>query len=547
MYRALGILLTVLALIGMPLFAVLGGISIISWASDGEPLRRVAANIIDDKFSDSIILVTIPLFVFVGYLMAESKTPQRVVAAAAAVLGWLPGGLAVVCILATAVFTMLTGGSGVAIVAIGGLLYPVLLKQGYEQRFALGLVTTAGAIGLLLPPSPLVLIYCYVTGVDVSKTYKAALWPGLVLIVLLSAYAMVVGIRSRVPTQPFRLADCAREFWRVKWEALAPVLVLTGLGTGLMELHESAAAAALYTVIVEVYIYKDLTWKKVLKVAKDAMSLAGAIIIILALATALTNYVIHAKIPQTLLQWFDDRGMDELWQFIIVLNIFLFIMGMLMDAFSVLLVALPLLVPLAARFGMHPFYLAVMFLLNLELAYVTPPVGLNLYIASFRFRRPVVEIYRVVLPFVGILAAGLLLVIFVPRLSTFTVEDEVAKLRREADEEGVPPTEAWALECIQQDRTNLKPCSDADVRRWGKDGEKRLALPDAAAGEGGSPPNKESVEDLDKAFDDDEEEEKPKDAGADDGDTKDGEGGKGSADKPKDKPKGKDPDDSDFD
>ena len=487
MNKFFGAIIAALAVVGMPLFSVLGGISILSWYSSDDPnqraLRHVAANVLDDKFANSIILVTIPLFVFVGYLMAESRTPQRLVRAAAAGLGWMPGGLAIVCIIASAVFTMLTGGSGVTIVAIGGLLLPVLVKQGYPKKFALGLVTTAGAVGLLLPPSPLVLIYCYVTGVHVGKTYAATLWPGLVLVGLLSAYAIYRGVASKVPTQPFELRELLKAAWEVKWEAFAPVLVLAGLGTGLMELHESAAAAAGYTLLIEVYIYRDLSWRKVLRVAKDAMSLAGAIIIILAMATALTNYIVQAEVPKNILEWFVAQGMTELWHFIIVLNIFLFIMGMLMDAFSVLLVALPLLVPLAANFGMHPFYLASLFLLNLEIAYVTPPVGLNLYIASFRFKRPVVEIYRVVLPFVALLMVGLLIIIAVPRLSSFTIEDEVAALRAEAAKTNSPPTQAWALECIQEDRNNLLPCRPEDIQKWGKDGKKLAPQIDAGDGD----------------------------------------------------------------
>lgn len=511
MYRFLAIVLGALAFVGMPLFAVLGGISILSWLSSDNPdhrfLRHVAANVLDDKFSDSVILVTIPLFVFVGYLMAESKTPERIVRASSALLGWMPGGLAIVCILASAVFTMLTGGSGVTIVAIGGLLLPVLIKQGYEKKFALGLVTTAGAVGLLLPPSPLVLIYCYVTGVDVAKTYYATLWPGLVLVVILALYAVFVAVRAKIPTEPFNLRVLGREMWMVKWEMMVPVLVLSGLGTGLMELHESAAAAALFTLIAEVYIYKDLTWKKVLSVAKDAMSLAGAIIVILAMAAALTNYIIHLKIPKDILDWFVERGMSAEWQFIIVLNIFLFIMGMLMDAFSVLLVGLPLLVPLAANFGMHPFYLAVMFLLNLEIAYITPPVGLNLFVAAARFRRPVMEVYRVVLPFVMLLGLGLLFIIFVPRLSSFTVAEEVEDLRKKAQDQGIAPTEAWALECIQEDRNNLRPCRPEDIEKYGEDGKKLVAAePDT---EEKDQPDPETDDDLDKEFEDEDSEDKP--------------------------------------
>jgi tripartite ATP-independent transporter DctM subunit len=534
MFKLLGALLAGLGVAAMPLFALLGGISILAWLASEDPnqrvLRRVVANVLDEKFANSDILVTVPLFVFVGYLMAESKTPTRIVRAANSVLGWLPGGLAIVCVLASAIFTVLTGGSGVTIVAIGGLLLPVLVEKGYKRDFALGLVTSAGAVGLLLPPSPLVLIYCYVTGVDVKKAYYATLWPGVVLIGLLVAYSLWVGYRQKIPRQKFDPREAARDMWMVKWEMLAPVLVLAGLGTALMELPEAAAAAALYTLIVEVYVYKDLTWRQVLRVARDAMSLAGAIIAILAMATALTNYVIQAELPKDILEFFVARGMTEKWQFIVVLNVYLFIMGMLLDAFSVLLVSLPLVVPLAASFNLHPFYLAVIFLLNLELAYITPPVGLNLFVSAFRFKRPVTEVYRTVLPFVAILAAGLLLIIFWPRLSSFTVEDEVAHLRADAEARGVPPTEAWGLECIQQDRNNLMPCSPEDVARYGADGKKTLLAagdedPDLDGGgddeddlEAEFDDEEEDEDDLEKEFDDEGNGDEEKDAGADDED-----------------------------
>ncbi len=468
------IVLAFLTLVGMPLFAVMGAISILSWLNadqiNEQHVRFIAANVLEEKFQSSPILITIPLFTFVGYLMAESKTPDRIVRAATAVLGWLPGGLAIVCVVASAFFTTLTGGSGVTIVAIGGLLYPALRSQGYSEKFTLGLVTTAGAMGLLFFPSPLVMIYAFIAGVDVSAAYKASLPPGLLLMVLVCGYSFYVGLNSKIPRAKFEWAEVASAIWHVKWELFTPLLVGLGLGSGLMELDESAAAAAIYTLVVEVFIYKDLTARKVVKVAKDAMTLSGAIILILAMATAMTNYIIAAQIPQAILQWFVERGMNAAWQFIIVLNIFLFILGMLMDAFSALLVALPLLIPLAAAFQINPFHLAVMFLLNLEIAYVTPPVGLNLFISSFRFSKPIVEVYRVVLPFVALLAVGLGVVIVVPSMSEFTMRSEIAEIRAKAAKEGVAPREAWLLECVQEDRNNLKPCSKEDIARWGKDG-----------------------------------------------------------------------------
>ncbi len=468
------VVLAFLTVVGMPLFAVMGAISILSWLGtdqiDQRYVRFIAANVLEEKFQNSPILVTIPLFTFVGYLMAESKTPDRLVRAATAALGWLPGGLAIVCVVASAFFTTLTGGSGVTIVAIGGLLYPALRRQGYTEKFTLGLVTTAGAMGLLFFPSPLVMIYAFIAGVDVAYAYKATLPPGLLLMLLICGYAFYTGLSSKIPRAKFDLKEVAASLWQVKWELFTPLLVGLGLGSGLMELDESAAAAAVYTLIVEIFIYKDLTARKVVKVAKDAMTLSGAIILILAMATAMTNYIIQAQIPQAILEWFITRGMNAAWQFILVLNVFLFILGMLMDAFSALLVALPLLIPLAASFHINPFHLAVMFLLNLEIAYVTPPVGLNLFISSFRFAKPIVEVYRVVLPFVALLGLGLASIVVVPSLSSFTTDGDIAEIRAKAAKDGLPPREAWLLECVQEDRNNLKPCSNEDIAKWGKDG-----------------------------------------------------------------------------
>ncbi|MDI3291073.1 TRAP transporter large permease [Polyangium sp. 15x6] len=469
------IVILLLTLVGMPLFAVMGGISILSWLGSDLPdqrfVRFIAANVLEDRFSNTPILATIPLFTFVGYLMAESKTPDRIVRAASAVLGWMPGGLAIVCTVASAFFATLTGGSGVTIVAIGGLLYPALRRQGYSEKFTLGLVTTAGAMGLLFFPSPLVMIYAFIAGVDVTRAYKATLPPGLLLMLLLCGYAFYEGKRSGIPRAKFDLKEAGSAVWHVKWELATPLLVGLGLATGLMELDESAGAAVIYTLIVEVFVYKDLTLRKVVKVAKDAMMLSGAIILILAMATAMTNYIIQAGMPQAILEFFMERGMNAAWQFILVLNFFVFVLAMVMEPFGALLVAIPLLIPLAATFHINPFHLAVMFLLNLEIAYVTPPMGLNLFIASFRFSRPIVDVYRVVLPFVALLALGLGLVIVVPSMSSFTIAGDVAKARAQAAKDGSAPREAWLLECVQEDTNNLKPCSKEDIAKWGPDGQ----------------------------------------------------------------------------
>jgi C4-dicarboxylate transporter, DctM subunit len=472
LYAALVLLLTVMA---MPLFAVMGGISLFGWLTeDREALRHImyiAPNVLDEqRFLGSPILVTIPLFTFAGYLMAESKTPDRLVRTASALLGWLPGGLAIVCIFANAFFTTMTGGSGVTIVAIGGMLYPVLRKQGYPEKYVLGLVTAAGAIGLLFFPSPLVAIYSFIAGVDINKAYLATALPGAGLALVLVAHAMWVGIREKVPRGKFDLAEAARGFWVAKWDIAAPFLVLIWMGSGLMGIDEASAGAALYILVCQVYVYRDLKWKDVFRIARESVSLAGAILVIIMMATALTNWVIQDRIPQHILEYMTANGMDTAWKFIIVLNIFLFILGVVMDEFSAMLVALPLVMPLAAAFGLSPFYLAVMFLLNIEIAYISPPIGVNLYIAAFRFKQSLTTVYRVVMPFVWLLTAGLVIFILFPRASTFTVEDEIAAALEKSKQDGIAPRDAWLLQCVQEDKNNPRPCTPEDRERWGEDG-----------------------------------------------------------------------------
>ena len=470
---ALGVI--ALALLGTPLFAIMGGSSELLWLTHHDAtqqfLRRIAPNVMEERFADSPILVTIPLFTFVGYLMAESKAPDRIVRAASAFFGWLPGGLAMVCIVASAFFTTLTGGSGVTIVAIGGLLYPALRKQGYPDSYALGLVTTGGSLGLLLPPSLPILVYALVAGIDFNAAFKAGLIPGVLIMVLLAVHAAWVGHKHNVPRSRPDVREMGAALWLLKWELGVPLVILGGLGTHLTSLDESAALTAVYTIVVEFFIHKDLSLKKDLpRVAKASMILAGAIILILAMANALINYVVNERIPAQVLDFMLGLGLTQTWQFLVVLNVFLVVIGMLMEGFSAILVAVPLILPFAARFNLHPFHLAMMFLLNLELAYCAPPLGLNLFIASFRFDKPLLRLYRIVLPFTGILAFGLFLVMYVPELSTVLVDADIRAAYAEAEKRQEPPREAWLMQCVQEDRSNPRPCSAGDKARFGADG-----------------------------------------------------------------------------
>ena len=472
----LAVALVALALLGMPLFAVMGGGSELLWLLHDDKakhfLRFIAPNVMEERFADSPILVTIPLFTLVGYTMAESKAPDRIVRASSAFFGWLPGGLAMVCIVASAFFTMVTGGSGVTIVAIGGLLYPALRKQGYPSDYALGLVTTGGSLGLLLPSLP-VLVYALVAGIDINAAFKAGLLPMLLISVLLGIHAAWIGVKYKVPRQAPSLREMGSALWLLKWELGVPVVLLGSLGSGLAGLDEAAALTAVYTLFVEVVIHRDLSLEKDLpRVGKSAMALAGAIILILAMANALINFVVDQRVPGRVLEFMLGLGLTQRWQFLLVLNVFLLMLGMLMEGFSAILVAVPLMLPFAARFGLHPFHLAVMFLLNLEIAYVAPPLGLNLFISSFRFDKPLVALYRVVLPFTAILAVGLGVVMYVPSIATVLVDGDIRKLHARSEARKEAPRDAWLMECVQEDRSNPVPCTAEDKVRFGADGTK---------------------------------------------------------------------------
>jgi tripartite ATP-independent transporter DctM subunit len=466
------------ALGGTSLFAIMGGSAEIAWLTHAEAeyrhLRFIAPTVLDTHFSDSPILVTIPLFTFVGYLLAEAKTPDRLVHAARSVLGWLPGGLAIVAVVASAVFTLLTGGSGVTIIAVGGLLYPALRKQLYSDKFSLGLVTTGGSVGLLLPYSLPLLIFALVAHVDFVKAFKAVMVPGVMVIVLLAIYAAWIGLKEKVVREPPKAAEIARSLWTLKWELMIPVILVVGLGTGLASIDEAAGLVAAYTLIIEFFVYRDLSWKKDLaRITKASMSMAGAIIIILSMANALMNFVVDQRIPTDILNFMLKMGIDHRWQFLIVMNLFLLVLGMIMEGFSAIFVAVPLILPFVADLGMRhpdekisPFQLGMIFILNLEIAYCMPPLGLNLFISSFRFNRPVASLYRVVLPFAGILTFALVLVSYVPWISDVAIKGDIVELKAKAEKEGVAPRDAWMLECVQADPNEPLPCTEADREKY---------------------------------------------------------------------------------
>jgi len=408
------------AALGAPLFAVFGGASMALFADLRDTsITGAAQDVFSEKFADSPLMVTIPLFIFAGYIMAESGTPKRLVEMSRAWLGWMPGGLAMVCLGASAFFTTFTGGSGITIVAIGGLLYPALASERYPEKFSLGLVTTGGSLGLLFPPSLPLILYGVVAGVLIEKLFLAGIIPGAITMIAIGVYAFITGVRSKMPRHRFQLNTAMASLWHAKWEVMLPVVLMAGLYSGLLRIHEAAAFAAAYALIIEVWIYKDVSFRRDLpRIIRESTTMFGAILAILATAIGFTAFLIQAQVPMKILEAMEEVITTPL-MFLFVLNIFLLVVGMLMDIFSAIVVVVPLIVPIANHFGIDPYHLGIVFLLNLEIGYLTPPVGLNLFISSFRFGKPVTLLYRAVLPFIGLLLVALLVTTYVPIFSTW--------------------------------------------------------------------------------------------------------------------------------
>jgi C4-dicarboxylate transporter DctM subunit len=407
------------ALFGLPLFLVLAFIAVVCFAAAGIDASVVVIEMM--RLASSPMLLAIPLFTFAGSIFAEGGAPRRLVNLSRELLGWLPGGLALVGLLTCAVFTAFTGASGVTIVAVGGLLLPALVKAGYPQRFSLGLVTTSGSLGLLFPPSVPLILYAYVAGVNVSDLFLAGIVPGVLLIVLLGLYGARRGLGAGVRLQAFHAPAAGRALREAAWEIPLPVVVLGGIYSGVITITEAASLTAVYALVAEVGIYRDVSLRRLPVIVRESMILVAGILVILAAAFGLTNYLIDAEVPMQILGWMQG-AFSSRWTFLIALNVFLLIVGSLMDIFSALIVVVPLIVPIAQGYGVSLTHLGIIFLTNLEIGYSTPPVGLNLFISSYRFNRSVLELYRASLPFLGILLVALVLITYLPGLSLWMVD-----------------------------------------------------------------------------------------------------------------------------
>ncbi len=398
---------------GLPIFLALGGLSVLYFWVDYTPIASIAAE--SYRIVVSPTLPTIPLFTLAGYILAESGAPKRIYNFFTNAFGWIKGGTPVVVVLLCAFFTALTGGSGVTILALGGILYPMLKKEGYSEKFSLGLITVSGSLGLLFPPSLPVIIYGVTAGVSIRDLFVQGFFPGVVLMLSMVGWVYYQGKRHKLEKYPFKWEKLKESFWNAKWEIFLPFIILTGVFSGYMTLVETAAFTIVYILIIELLVNKDLPFKELPKIIIDCATLIGGVLIILGVAMGLTAYLIDAQIPMQLLKWIQSTISSKI-VFLLLLNILLLIVGCMMDIFSAIIVFVPLIAPLGDFFQLDPVHLAIIFIANLELGFFTPPIGMNLFLSAYRFNKSMPVLYSATLPFFMIRLAFVLILTYIPLL-----------------------------------------------------------------------------------------------------------------------------------
>jgi len=417
--------LLLLAILRTPLFAIIAASAMLGFYSEDIDLSVVSIEIY--RLAEMPILLAIPLFTFAGYLLGESQASTRLVNLTHYLLGWMPGGLAIVAIFTCALFTAFTGASGVTIIALGALLYPALKQAGYRENFNLGLLTSSGSLGLLFAPSlPLILFGVVAQQMDlgqpvgIDQLFLAGIFPGLLMLVMLSIYSMTQPRITR-DKSVFEGKKALAALNAAKWEIPLPILVLGGIYGGYFAVSEAAAVTALYVLVVEVLVLREITFRQLPHIMRESMVLVGGIMIIIGASLASTNYMIDAEIPTRLFQLI-QQYIDDKLTFLILLNLFLLVLGMMLDIFSAIVIIVPIILPIAVGYDIHPVHLGIIFLANMQLGYFTPPVGMNLFIASYRFEKPIMTLYRSTIPFFVILLVAVLIITYWPSLSLVLID-----------------------------------------------------------------------------------------------------------------------------
>jgi tripartite ATP-independent transporter DctM subunit len=401
--------------LGMPIYTTIGGLALLLFWDEGTPISAVPGETY--RMSTSPMLPAIPLFTLAGYILAAGGSSRRLLRLCSALVGWMPGGLAIVITLVLAFFTPLTGASGITILAMGGLLLPMLLEARYSERHAVGLVTVSGSIGVLFPPSLPVILYAYYAKLSLDRLFIAGLLPGIVLVAVVAAWGAWRGWLGGATRTPFQGRELGSALWAAKWEILLPIVVLTSLFGGFATLVEAAALTVLYALVVECLVCRELrVARDLVHVAIESATMVGGFMIILGVALGLTNYLIIAQIPMQALEWVQEF-IHSPYLFLLALNVLLIMVGALMDIYSAIIVIVPLIAPMAAAYDLDPVHLGIIFLANMQLGYLTPPMGENLFLSAYRFNQPLARIYRSTLPYVVILLLAVLLITYVPPIT----------------------------------------------------------------------------------------------------------------------------------
>lgn len=410
--------LIVLVILGAPLFSAIGASAMLGFGRQGTDLSIVAIEFYG--LAETPVLLAIPLFTFAGFLLSRGGAPTRLVRLSQAALGWLPGGLAMISLAACALFTAFTGASGVTIIALGAVLFPALVASGYGERFSLGLVTTSGSLGLLFAPSLPLILYGIVAEVAIDDLFLAGVIPGLLMVAALSIYSYWKNRGITMQHGSVSLGELKGALLDARYELPLPPLVLGGIYSGFLAVSEAAAVTAVYVLATELLLRREISLRELPAIIRESMILVGAIFIILGLSLASTSYMIGIEVPQRLFELVSGF-VESRTIFLIALLIFLLIVGAILDIFSAIVLVVPLIVPVALEFGVHPVHLGIVFLAAMELGYMTPPVGLNLFISSYRFDKDIAEVYSSTLPFLLVLLICVLLIAFLPQLSLILV------------------------------------------------------------------------------------------------------------------------------
>jgi tripartite ATP-independent transporter DctM subunit len=410
----LGLLIVAGTVLGMPIYAALGGAALLLFWVEGTPISAVPGEAY--RMSTSPMLPAIPLFTLAGYLLAEGGASQRLLRLFSALVGWLPGGLAVVVTLVLAFFTPLTGASGITILAMGGLLLPMMLNSRYSEANSIGLVTVSGSIGVLFPPSLPVILYAYYAELDLDQMFIAGAVPGVILVVAVAAWAAWRGAAGGATRTAFSGRELLAALWHAKWEVLLPAVILVGIFGGFATLVEASALTVLYALVLECVVFRELKLRNAFRVAIESATMIGGFMIILSVALGFTNYLVIAQVPMQVLEWVREL-IQSPYVFLLMLNLLLIVVGALMDIYSAIIIIVPLIAPMASAYGIHPVHLGIVFLANMQLGYLMPPMGENLFLSAYRFNKSLAQLYRSVLPFVGIILAVVLLLTYVPALT----------------------------------------------------------------------------------------------------------------------------------